>query len=55
MLVVSLCKPVIQKLKIIRGGRLEYYKSMGETTKKDEAKFEISVGGRGGTRLLTQI
>ena len=41
MLVVSLCKPVIHKLKILGWGRkLEHYKSMVETTKKG--------GGRGG-------
>ena len=41
MLVVSLCKPVIHKLKILGWGRkLEHYKSMVETTKKR--------GGRGG-------
>ena len=44
VLVVSLCKPVIQKLKILDGGKLEYYKSMGGTTKKGGKNFEISVG-----------
>ena len=29
MLVLSFCKPVIHKLKILGGGKLEYYKSMG--------------------------
>ena len=34
MLVVSFCKPVIHKLKILGGGKLEYYKSIGAKTKK---------------------
>ena len=43
MLVVSLCKPVIHKLKILGWGRkLEHYKSMVETTKK---------GGGGGGKF----
>ena len=29
VLVFSLCKPVIHKVKILGGGKLEYYKSMG--------------------------
>ena len=46
MLVVSLCKPVIHKLKILGWGRkLEHYKSMVETTKKG------SGGGGGGANL----
>ena len=53
MLVVSLCKPVIHKLKILGWGRkLEHYKSMVETTKKGGggggANFEISM--RGGAK-----
>ena len=44
MLVVSLCKPVIQKLKVLDGGKLEYYKSVGEPQKRvGEPKCEISV------------
>ena len=47
MLVVSLCKPVIRKLKILGGGKLGYYRSMGGTTKRrGEPNFEISVGER---------
>ena len=34
MLVVSFFKPVELKLKILDGRKLEYYKSMGGTTKK---------------------
>ena len=34
VLVVSFCKPVIHKLKILGGGKLEYYKSIGAKTKK---------------------
>ena len=59
VLVVSLCKPVVYKLKILDGGKLQYYKWMGGTTKKGRRapNFEISVGEskRGGTRFLTQI
>ena len=39
MSVDSFCKPLIQKLKILGGGKLEYYKSMEGTTKKGEGKF----------------
>ena len=39
MLVVSLCKPVIRKLKMLGGGKLEYCKSMGRITKKGGTKF----------------
>ena len=47
MLVVSLCKPVIHKLKILGGRKLEYYKSMGGNHEKvgGGANFEVSVGG----------
>ena len=46
VLVVSLWKPVIQKLKILGGGKLEYYKSMGNHTKRRGrgANFGNSVG-----------
>ena len=56
VLVVSLCKPVIHNLKFFLG-KLEYYKSMGGTTKKGESNFESSVeGSKGwGTQFLTQI
>ena len=40
VLVVSLSKPVVYKLNILDGRKLECYKSMGETTKKGRgAKF----------------
>ena len=56
VLVVSLCKPVIHNLKFF-WGKLEYYKSMGGTTKKGESNFESSVEGSEGwgTQFLTQI
>ena len=44
-LVVSLCKPVMQKLKILGGGKLGYCKPMRGTTKRGGPNFEISVGG----------
>ena len=44
MLVVGFCKPDIQKLKSLGGGKLEYYKPIGPTTRKGEPNFEISVG-----------
>ena len=47
VLVVSLCKPVIHNLKFF-WGKLEYYKSMGGTTKKGESNFESSVEGSKG-------
>ena len=43
--VVSLYKPVIHKLKILGGGKFEYYKSVGGTTKRAEPNFEISLEG----------
>ena len=46
VLLASLCKPVIHKLNILGGGKLQYHKPMRETTKKGwGANFEISVGG----------
>ena len=33
VLVVSLCKSIIHKLKSLGGGKLEYYKSMGKLQK----------------------
>ena len=54
-LVVSVSKPVIHKLKILGEGKLEYYKSMGGTMKRQEPNFEISVRGskkRGGSNLV---
>ena len=55
VLMVSLCKPVMHKLKILVGGKLEYCKSIGGTTKRGrESNFEISVGGskKGWTRFF---
>ena len=43
MLVVSLCEPVILKLKLLGGEKLEYYKSVGGITKMGGPNFEISV------------
>ena len=43
MLEVHLCKPAIYKLKILGGGKFEYYKSMGQPQK---------VGVGGGTKFL---
>ena len=61
MLVVGFCKPDIQKLKSLGGGKLEYYKPIGPTTRKGEPNFEISVGEEkktgagGGAQFLTQM
>ena len=41
---VSLCKPVIYKLKILGGGKREYYKSMGEP-QQGRSIFWDSIGG----------
>ena len=52
VLVVSLCKPVIHKLKILDGKKLEYEKSIREGAQKwGKPNFEISVeeGAKGGT------
>ena len=46
VLVVSLGKPVIHKLNILGGGKLEYYKPMRGTTKRGEPNFKISVDVR---------
>ena len=43
MLVVSLCKPVIHKLKILGGRKLEYYKSIGGTTKREGDQTEMKL------------
>ena len=53
MLVVSLCKPVICKSKILGVGNLNY-KSMRGTTKRRAPNFEISVGEskRGGNTIF---
>ena len=55
-LVISLCKPVIYKLNILGGGKLEYYKSMGGTTKRGEQilKFQWGEVTEEGTQFLTQ-
>ena len=53
MVVVSMYKPVIHKLKIVGGGKLDYYKSIGGTTKRGEANFEILVGeAKGGNKIF---
>ena len=44
VLVVSFCKPVIHKLKILGGGGLEYYKLMWGTTRREKPNFELSMG-----------
>ena len=49
MLVVSFCKPVIRKLKMLGGGKLEYYKSMGGTTKRGNQILRFQWGeAKGG-------
>ena len=49
VLVASLCKPVIHKLKVLGGEKLEYYKAVGGTTKRGEPNFEVTVGeAKGG-------
>ena len=45
MLVVSLCKPVTHKLKMLGGGELEHYKSMGGTTKRGDQILEFQWEG----------
>ena len=56
MLEVRLCKPAIYKLKILGRGKFEYYKSMGENTKREGNQiFKIQWGkakGRGHDFLL---
>ena len=55
MLVVSFCKQVVLKLKLLVGGKPEYYKPMGGNTKKGGPSFEILVGrANGGARFSTQ-
>ena len=55
MLVVSLGKSARQKLKILDGEKLEYYKPVGEPQKRvGEPKCEISVKeAKRGTWFLT--
>ena len=56
MLVVSLCKPVICKLKILGVGNLHIINQWGEPQKGGTKFWNFSVGSkRGGTRFLTQI
>ena len=57
LLVVNLCKPVIHKLKILGGGKIEYCESMEKNHKKVWDKIlKYQCGkGKGGTRFLTQI
>ena len=45
VLVISLCKSVIHKLKMLGWVKIEYYKSMRGNHKRGGANFEISVGG----------
>ena len=54
VLEVRLCKPSIYKLRILGGGKFEYYKSMGGTTKKGGNKQwgEAKGGGGGGVHNL---
>ena len=48
VLEVRLCKPSIYKLRILGGGKFEYYKSMGGTTKKGgNSEGKQKGGGRG--------
>ena len=42
MLVVSMCKPVIHKLKILGVEKLEYYKSMGNHKKRGTKFWNFS-------------
>ena len=45
VLVVSLCKPVIHKLNILRGGKLEHYQLINHKKRgRGMGNFEISVG-----------
>ena len=45
VLVASLCKPVIHKLNILRGGKLEHYQLINHKKRgRRMGKFEISVG-----------
>ena len=55
MLVVSLCKPVTHKLKMLGGGELEHYKSMGGTTKRGDKILEFQWGGWGGMTFYSNL
>ena len=65
MLMVSLCKPVIHKLKILGGRKLEYCKSMREKGRGGEnhekvgggqiLKLQLGEAKGGWARILTQI
>ena len=57
VLVVSMCKPVIHKLKILGVEKLEYYKSMGEPQKEGNQilKFQWVGSKKRGTRFLTRM
>ena len=46
MIVVSLCKPVIHKLKSLGRGKLEYYKSLGEPQKGGSQISQVQWGGK---------
>ena len=57
---VSLCKPVIHKLKSLGRGKLEYYKSLGEPQKGGSQISQVQWGGEakaggGGAPFFTQI
>ena len=45
MLEVRLCKPAIYKLKILGGGKFEYYKSTGKSQKGGDQIFKVQWGG----------
>ena len=52
MLEVRLCKPAIYKLKILGGGKFEYYKSTGKSQKGGDQIFKVQwreAKGAGGT------
>ena len=53
MLVLSFCKPVIHKLKILGGEKLEYYKSMGEGVPQNGGNQSLKFQwGRGGGKIF---
>ena len=53
MAVVSMYKPVIYKLKIVGGGKLDYYKSIGGTTKRGNQILKFQWGeAKGGNKIF---
>ena len=53
-----LCKPTVYKLKILGGGKFDYYKSMGEPQKGGNQIFKLQMGGKQkgvGLRFLAYI